>query len=580
MSLTRPLLAAALAALLLPMSARAAEEDAGAYLAARSAVIASDYRDASSWFTRALLADPDNPQLLDGALVGRMSLGDFDGAKTIAQRIVTLGGKSPAANITLAADQAKRAAFDDFLADQAAGRAINPAVDMLSVAWAQVGAGSMSEALEGFDKVTATTGLEAFGRYHKALALASVGDFEGADELMSGGLRMMRRGVIAHAQILSQLERAEDAIALLDKEFGTDQDPMIDILRNRLRAGETLPFDVVRNATDGIAEVYFTVATALNGEASNAYTLVYARTATFLRPDHLDSILLTAGLLIQQGQPDLAIEAYGLVPEDHPAFYAAEIGRAEALASADRNDESIAVLTALTETNGDLMMVHLSLGDLLRKEERFDEASQAYDKALERVGTVNPAHWVVFYSRGIANEREKRWEKADADFRKALELNPDQPLVLNYLGYSLVERGEKLDEALGMIQRAVAAQPDSGYIVDSLAWALFTLGRYSEALDPMERASILEPVDPIVTDHLGDVYWAVGRKLEAEFQWHRALSFDPEEEQATRIRRKLEIGLDAMLAEEGALPLDQRRAAFDTAETERVPEDGAVTDDN
>ena len=171
-------------------------------------------------------------------------------------------------------------------------------------------------------------------------------------------------------------------------------------------------------------------------------------------------------------------------------------------------------------------------------------------------------------------------EKADADFRKALELNPDQPLVLNYLGYSLVERGEKLDEALGMIQRAVAAQPDSGYIVDSLAWALFTLGRYSEALDPMERASILEPVDPIVTDHLGDVYWAVGRKLEAEFQWHRALSFDPEEEQATRIRRKLEIGLDAVLAEEGALPLDQRRAAFDAAETDKVPEDGADTDGN
>lgn len=578
MSLTRPLLAAALAALLLPLPSRAAEEDAGAYLAARSAVIASDYRDASSWFTRALLADPNNPQLLDGALVGRMSLGDFDGAKAIAQRIVTLGGKSPAANITLAADQAKRGAFDEFLADQAAGRAINPAVDMLSLAWAQIGAGSMSEALEGFDKITATTGLEAFGRYHKALALASVGDFEGADELMSGGLRVMRRGVIAHAQILSQLERNDDAIALLDKEFGTEQDPMIDVLRNQLRAGETLAFDVVRNATDGIAEVYFTVATALNGEASNAYTLVYARTATFLRPDHLDSILLTAGLLIQQEQTDLAIEAYGLVPKDHPAFYAAEIGRAEALAAADRNDEAIAVLTALTETNGDLMMVHLSLGDLLRKAERFDEASQAYDRALDRVGTVSDAHWVVFYSRGIAHEREKRWEKADADFRKALELNPDQPLVLNYLGYSLVERGEKLDEALGMIQRAVAAQPDSGYIVDSLAWALFTLGRYSESLDPMERASILEPVDPIVTDHLGDVYWAVGRKVEAEFQWHRALSFDPEEEQATRIRRKLEIGLDAVLAEEGALPLDQRRAAFDTAETDTAPEDGAVTD--
>jgi Flp pilus assembly protein TadD len=243
------------------------------------------------------------------------------------------------------------------------------------------------------------------------------------------------------------------------------------------------------------------------------------------------------------------------------------------------------VLTGLTETHGDLMVVYLSLGDLYRTEERYDAAAQAYDKALERVGTISSADWVLFFSRGIANEREKRWVKADADFRKALELNPGQPQVLNYLGYSLVERGENLDEALGMIERAVAARPDSGYIVDSLAWALFTLGRYSEAVIPMERASILEPVDPVVTDHLGDVYWAVGRKLEAEFQWHRALSFEPEEDQAVRIRRKLDIGLDAVLAEEGAVPLDQRQALLTggtvTAPgTAPVTEDGTATDGN
>ena len=141
------------------------------------------------------------------------------------------------------------------------------------------------------------------------------------------------------------------------------------------------------------------------------------------------------------------------------------------------------------------------------------------------------------------------------DMRKALELSPDQPAVLNYLGYSFVDRGIKLDEALGMIQRAVAAEPDSGAITDSLAWAYFRLGRYRDAVEPMERAALLEPVDPVVTDHLGDVYWAVGRKLEAAFQWRRALSFDPEEKDAQRIRRKLEIGLDALWAEEGAPPI-------------------------
>lgn len=581
MSLTRPLLALVIAAFAAPLPALAADEDAGAYLAARSAVIAGDYRDAASWFTRALVADPANHELLDGALVGRISLGDFDGAKVLAQRVIQLGGNSPAASVALLADQAKRGAFEDMLKDQAAGRTVNPAVDALTGAWAQLGAGRMSEAQSAFDKIATTKGLEAFGLYHKALALASAGDFEGADKIMSGDLRVMRRGVIAHAQILSQLERNADAKALLDREFGTEDDPTIDSLRARLDAGETLPFDVVRNATDGIAEVFFTVATALNGEASDGYTLVYSRTATYLRPDHFDSILLTASLLQGQKQPDLAIEAYGLIPADSTIFYAAEIGRAEALSAKGDTDGAIAVLTKLAEKHGDLMIVHLSLGDLLRKQERWADATAAYDKALANVKTVDARHWVIFYSRGITHEREKQWAKADADFRKALELNPDQPLVLNYLGYSLVERGEKLDEALGMIQRAVAAEPESGYIIDSLAWAYFTLGRYDEALDPMERASLLEPVDPIVTDHLGDVYWGVGRKLEAEFQWHRALSFAPEEDQAKRIRRKLEIGLDAVLAEEGAKPLTERAAMLVVpADPAPAAAAGSTTDGN
>ncbi|MEM6741720.1 MAG: hypothetical protein AAF646_16545, partial [Pseudomonadota bacterium] len=138
----------------------------------------------------------------------------------------------------------------------------------------------------------------------------------------------------------------------------------------------------------------------------------------------------------------------------------------------------------------------------------------------------------------------------------ALELNPGQPSVLNYLGYSFVEMRTNLEEAMQMIREAVAARPDSGHIVDSLGWGLYRLGEYEEAVVHMERAAELLPVDPIINDHLGDVYWAVGRKVEAQFQWHRALSFDPEPEDAERIRRKLEVGLDLVLEEEGAAPLE------------------------
>ena len=202
-----------------------------------------------------------------------------------------------------------------------------------------------------------------------------------------------------------------------------------------------------------------------------------------------------------------------------------------------------------------------ALADLLRREERWAEAIPVYDAAIALIPEVKPGHWPLFFSRGVCEESLKNHDKAEADFRKALELNPNQPQVLNYLGYSFVDRGENLDEALSMIERAVKAQPDQGYIIDSLAWAYFRLGRYQDALEPMEKASLLEPVDPVVTDHLGDVYWAVGRKREAEFQWHRALSFGPTEKDADRIRRKIDKGLDAVLAVEGAPPLSEVKAA-------------------
>ena len=246
------------------------------------------------------------------------------------------------------------------------------------------------------------------------------------------------------------------------------------------------------------------------------------------------------------------METFALVTPDNPIFYSAEIGRADALYAGEQKDAAVEVLQALALSHGELVVVQSALADVLRRQERWAEAVSAYDAALALVTTVEQEHWSLFFNRAVCQERLNNWDKAEADFRRALELNPDQPQVLNYLGYSLVDRGMKLDEALGMIQTAVRLEPRAGYIIDSLAWAYFRLGRYEEALEPMERASLLEPVDPVVTDHLGDVYWMVGRKREAEFQWHRALSFEPEEEDATRIRLKLEIGLDAVMSQEKA----------------------------
>jgi Flp pilus assembly protein TadD len=223
-------------------------------------------------------------------------------------------------------------------------------------------------------------------------------------------------------------------------------------------------------------------------------------------------------------------------------------------------DQAIEVLDQLARTHGDLAVVHSTLGDTLRAQDKYQPAIAAYTRALDLMAEGNPRIWLLYFSRGIAYSQNDDETSAEADFRAALAINPEQPQVLNYLGYSLVEENRKLDEALDMIERAVATSPDSGYIVDSLGWVYYRLGRYPEAVVQMERAVELEAVDPVVNDHLGDVYWAVGREREAQFQWKRALSFveftaTDTEAEPDRIRRKLEIGLDAVLAEEGADPL-------------------------
>ena len=539
--------------------------DAGAYLAARVALTENDFRAASGWYHRALARDGANPELLDGAVLAAMGAGDFPAAGEFAARLAATGQRSQIATLALIATQAQAGDHAALIAGPKAGRSISALFDQLVIAWSQAGQGEMTQALATLDALAKTPGMELFGAYHQALALASVGDFEGADKLLSRedmqALRGLRRGAIAHAQILSQLERNPEAVALLDAAFAPGNDPAVDALRKRLVAGESVPYDIALTPQQGMAEVFFTMAVALNGEADNTYTLLYSRAAAWLRPDHAEAALMSAALLATLGQYDLAVETYQTVPATAPEFQLAELGRAETLLASGREEAALEVMQALARREPDQLAVQTTYGDMLRRVENFPEAVKAYDRAISLLASPGADDWTLFFSRGMAHERQKQWDLAEPDLRRALQLSPDQPQVLNYLGYSLLEMNRNLDEALTLIEKAAKARPDSGYITDSLAWAYFRLGRHAEALEPMERASLLEPVDPIVTDHLGDVYWAVGRQLEARFQWRRALSYGPEEKDAQRIRRKLELGLDAVLAEEGAAPLQPVKAA-------------------
>ncbi|WP_298258570.1 tetratricopeptide repeat protein [uncultured Litoreibacter sp.] len=527
---------------------------AGPYLAARQATFSSDYTEATHYYRKAIAAEPQNLLLQENAIIAMIGQGDILGAAEIATEYEAAGGRNQIVDLVLDTIAVANGSFDRTALESPEKDGLAPLLNGLTRAWALLGQGQMSDATDAFASVAKIEDFASFSHYHNALALASVGDFEGADAILSGErfgpLVLSVRGIEAHAQVLAQLDRKEAALELLDAALVNGFSAELEDLKARLKSGTPLEYNFVTDARAGVAEVYFNLSAVLNGRAAPEHVLLYVRMAQHIRPTHAAAVLMTAEILEDMRQFDLATEAYATLPPEDPAYVLAEIGRANALYSDDRKDASVEVLTALSKSHEAVSMVHSTLGDMLSRTDKNDQAIAAYTRALEINGIGNRNNWRIYYARGIVKERQDDLIGMEFDFRKALELSPNHPDVLNYLGYSLVEQRIKLDEALGMIQTAVKESPDSGYITDSLGWIFYRLGRFEEAVAPMERAVELLPVDPIVNDHLGDVYWKVGREREAEFQWKRALSFEPEEADADRIRSKLARGLTAVLEDE------------------------------
>lgn len=530
---------------------------AGAYLSGTNASLRSDYKAAHYYFERALSKDPENGFLLHNAMLAALGLGDVDKAAEYAKKISQDDGGGQLRNIVLLAKAVNNENYDSAVEILTTHeQQFTTILHGLMLGWSELGRGKMGNVITAFDGLDQDPTLELFGQYHKALALAAVGDFETADKILTGdergNLRLSRVSLLAHVQIMAELDKKEDALALIDHALRGGRDIEFEQLRDAI-VNDTSSYSYITDAKKGAAEVFLTLAGALSGPENQQSSLLYARIAQYLRPDDAEAPLLVAEVLRELDQYDLAIETYAQVATDHPQFLNAEFGRADALVDAGKTETAIEVLRSLTRTHGDNPRVHMTLGDVLRGAEKYTGAREAYDTAIAMIDEPAPNHWFLFYAVGIANERLDNWPRAEMNFNRALELAPNQPLVLNYLGYSLVEKNQDLERAQKMIEDAVAGRPNSGFITDSLGWVRYRLGKFEEAVEPMETAVELLPDDPVVNDHLGDVYWMVGRQREAEFQWRRAMSFDPTEEDAMRIRAKLDRGLDAVLEEEQKL---------------------------
>lgn len=540
-------------ALLAVPSARS-EGFAGPFLAAKSANIANDYTNAAYYFTQAMIAEPDNGFIMQGGLFAFVATGDVAAAEAIARKMAAAGFKDEYAHTLMIARALARKDYNmslGLLADSSFD--INPLVKQLLTGWALIGLGEQAEGLATFTGPSENEAITAFGLYNKGLALAYLGDMATADAVFStGGAYVNRGAVLAHAQILAALGNHADALDLLNNGAGASiVDREFEALRARLTAGDRVEFSRVKSPQDGAAETFLVLADALNSDKSQRLALFYARLALALKPESAEALLLTGDILTDQKQYSQALSAYDSVLDDDPLALDAKTGRALNLRRSGDLDGAIATLRDALEIEPDSISIWQSLGNILRQNKDFAGARTAYSKAINLLPVPDiRAAWQLYYARAVVEHRADDWPAAEADFRQALVLNPDQPDALNYLGYSLVERREKLDEALAMIETAAKARPDSGAIADSLGWVYYQLGRFDEAEAAMETAVKLLPVDPILSDHFGDVLWMVDRKREARFQWRRALSYGPDEAAAVRIRDKLARGLDAVLADE------------------------------
>ena len=286
--------------------------------------------------------------------------------------------------------------------------------------------------------------------------------------------------------------------------------------------------------------------------------LLYFQLARTLAPRNPALLTALAGIAERTEQFDEAIAYYRAIPEDSAYRRTADLQIGLDFWYAERKDEAKQHLKRAVEAYPDDIQAHTALADILAADKDFAGVVTALDKAIALAEPIDDRDWNLFYQRGIAFERQGKWDQAEADFKKALELSPDQPQVLNYLGYSWVDMGRNLEEGLEMIRKAVELRPNDGYIIDSLGWAYYRLGRYDEAVEELERAVLITPIDPTINDHLGDAYWHVGREREARFQWERALKGDPEPdaEQVAKIKAKLEGGLDAVDDEGGTVGPD------------------------
>ena len=521
----------------------------GSYLAGRYASQINNSRIASEYYLQALKSDPDNQDLLERAFSSVVADGQYDDAVRLAKRLENSGSTRGIARLILLTDDIRQKRFSEALArtDSPVDAGFGALTMPLIRAWIIAGEGRTEDAINELHALDKNHALDPFQASNSALIYDYGGENDKAaaayEKIIGGDTGVQLSDVLSYVYFLARTGERSRAKTLLEtytKKF--DDNPVLVDTLAKFNAGK-LPDRLVATPADGAALVLFTIASSLALGESSGPAAIYLRIATFLKPDFWDARLLLGDLLQRQNRLDTALQEYQAIADDSPLKWNAELRTAFILNQTNRSDEAVELLKTLVMARPSDLDALTGLADMLREQERYTEARTYYDRAIKTLHPETTDNWTLYYARGVTYERDKMWPQAEKDLLHALELKPDQPYVLNYLGYSWIEQGRNLDRAASMITHAAELLPDDGYIVDSVGWLKFRRGDYEGAIEQLERAVLLHPEDPTINDHLGDAYWMANRRLEARFQWRHALAMKPDSALTATVQEKLKSGL-------------------------------------
>lgn len=530
------------------LSADAPDQPFGEYLSGRHALYNHQYEDAANNLLKALELDPENVELNQFASSVLVDAGKFEEAIEISKYLQEVGEDNDMTKLLLFFEKAKKQDYELALADieLLSNSGVLNLMKPLFKAWLYADQGNVAET----DKIIQTFDEESnfnfFNYFQAGMIYELLGNLDQAEIYYSRALSergmLNLRAAEAYALTLRRQNKGEQAIAVY-KQYINEAPANEHLKRGLKNTEENIAAGAFIETIDqGFAEMFYTVATILMQDNIKDIATHYLQYALYFKPQFPLAHFMQAQIFESDEYYDGAAYQLSKITTESPLYFQSKLQRAWLFDEMERSDETLKALNDMADEYPGNREVLNSVAEFYRMHERYAEAIPAYSKVINTINVETERDWLIYYTRGIVFDQEKRWDEAEKDFKKALLLRPEQPAVLNYLAYSWVDRGMNYIEAKKMLERAVELRPNDGYIVDSLGWALYKMGDDLEAVGVLERAAQLQTQDWAINDHLGDAYWAVGRHNEARFQWRHALSLSPDEDKIDLIKSKIKDG--------------------------------------